>query len=60
MTSLVNTAENINFGDNDNGLFIDDFISIEKVNLILAATFFGDNHLVSESFFDGILHQKKL
>ncbi|EAY8763052.1 reverse transcriptase, partial [Salmonella enterica subsp. enterica serovar Muenchen] len=51
---------NINFGDNDNGLFIDDFISIEKVNLILAATFFGDNHLVSESFFDGILHKKKL
>lgn len=39
MTTLVNAAENINFGENDNGLFIDDFISIEKVNLILAATF---------------------
>lgn len=41
MTSIVNTAETINFGENDNGLFIDDFISIEKVNLILAATFLG-------------------
>lgn len=60
MTSLVDTAENINFGDNDNGLFIDDFISIEKVNLILAATFFGDNYLVNTSFFNGILHKKKL
>ncbi|EBA3095660.1 reverse transcriptase, partial [Salmonella enterica] len=49
MTALVNTAETINFGENDNGLFIDDFISIEKVNLILAATFFGDNYLVSDS-----------
>lgn len=60
MTSLVNTAENINFGDNDNGLFIDDYISIEKVNLILAATFFGDNYLINTSFFNGILHKKKL
>ncbi|HBW2468040.1 TPA: RNA-directed DNA polymerase, partial [Klebsiella pneumoniae] len=47
MTTLIDTAENINFGENDNGLFIDGFISIEKVNLILAATFFGDNYLVS-------------
>ncbi|HFO0819019.1 TPA: antiviral reverse transcriptase Drt3b [Enterobacter hormaechei] len=60
MTALVNTAETINFGENDNGLFIDDFISIEKVNLILAATFFGDNYLVNESFFNGIIHKKKL
>lgn len=60
MTSLVNTAENINFGDNDDGLFIDDYISIEKVNLILAATFFGDNYLINTSFFNGILHKKKL
>ncbi|EAM8535173.1 hypothetical protein HJA00_003091 [Salmonella enterica] len=60
MTALVNTAETINFGENDNGLFIDDFISIEKVNLILAATFFGDNYLVSDSFFHGIIHKKKL
>lgn len=60
MTSLVNTAENINFGDNDNGLFIDDYISIEKVNLILAATFFGDNYLINTSFFNGIMHKKKL
>ncbi|HBQ0626827.1 TPA: RNA-directed DNA polymerase, partial [Klebsiella pneumoniae] len=45
MTTLIDTAENINFGENDNGLFIDGFISIEKVNLILAATFFGDNYL---------------
>lgn len=41
MTTLIDTAENINFGENDNGLFIDGFISIEKVNLILAATFLG-------------------
>ncbi|WP_407210511.1 hypothetical protein [Enterobacter hormaechei] len=54
MTSIVNTAETINFGENDNGLFIDDFISIEKVNLILAATFFGDNYLVSADFFMGL------
>ncbi|HCH0559958.1 TPA: RNA-directed DNA polymerase, partial [Escherichia coli] len=47
MTTLIDTAENINFGENDNGLFIDGFISIEKVNLMLAATFFGDNYLVS-------------
>lgn len=60
MTSIVNTAETINFGENDNGLFIDDFISIEKVNLILAATFFGDNYLVSADFFHGIVHKKKL
>lgn len=60
MTSIVNTAETINFGENDNGLFIDDFISIEKVNLILAATFFGDNYLVSADFFYGIIHKKKL
>ncbi len=60
MTALVNTAETINFGENDNGLFIDDFISIEKVNLILAATFFGDNYLVSDIFFHGIIHKKKL
>lgn len=60
MTTLVNTAETINFGENDNGLFIDDFISIEKVNLILAATFFGDNYLVSDSFFNGVIHKKKL
>ncbi|EKB01431.1 hypothetical protein [Proteus mirabilis] len=60
MTTLINTAENINFGENDNGLFIDEFISIEKVNLILAATFFGDNYLASASFFNGIMHKKKL
>lgn len=60
MTKLINTAETINFGDHDNGLFIDDFISIEKVNLILAATFFGDNYLASVSFFNGIIHKKKL
>ncbi|CAD5863647.1 TPA: RNA-directed DNA polymerase [Escherichia coli] len=60
MTTLIDTAENINFGENDNGLFIDGFISIEKVNLILAATFFGDNYLVSTSFFNGIIHKKKL
>ncbi|EJB8885101.1 RNA-directed DNA polymerase [Escherichia coli] len=60
MTTLVNAAENINFGENDNGLFIDDFISIEKVNLILAATFFGDNYLISDSFFHGVIHKKKL
>ena len=59
MTTLIDTAENINFGENDNGLFIDDFISIEKVNLILAATFFGDNYLASASFFNGIIHKKK-
>lgn len=60
MTSLINTAENIKFGDNGNGLFIDDYISIEKVNLILAATFFGDNYLIDNSFFNEILHKKKL
>lgn len=60
MTTLIDTAENINFGENDNGLFIDKFISIEKVNLILAATFFGDNYLVSACFFNGIIHKKKL
>lgn len=31
MTTLVNAAENINFGENDNGLFIDDFIQLKRL-----------------------------
>lgn len=60
MTKLINDIESVNYGENDNGLFVDDFISIEKVNLILSTTFFGDNFLVSNKIFDMILHKKKL
>lgn len=60
MDSLVNSVENINFGKGDDGVFIDGFISIEKINLVLSATFFSDNYLIGKVFFDGVLKKKKM
>lgn len=60
MTNLVYTAETLNFGDKENGLFVDGYISIEKINVILSTTFFGDNYLVNKQYFNGILPKKHL
>lgn len=60
MTNLVFSIESLNFGDKENSLFVDGYISIEKINVILSTSFFGDNYLIDKSYFSGILPKKRL
>lgn len=60
MTNLLFSIESLNFGDKENSLFVDGYISIEKINVILSTTFFGDNFIIDKSYFNGILPKKRL
>lgn len=60
MTNFIHTIETLNFGEKENSLLVDGYISIEKINVILSTTFFGDNYLIDESYFKGILPKKRL
>jgi len=60
MTNLVHTIETLNFGEKENTLLVEGYISIEKINVILSTTFFGDNYLIDESYFKGIIPKKRL